>query len=48
MIDNSYISSIFKSIGIMINEGTKQEIMYYFPLVYDEKNLFMNSKILIQ
>lgn len=37
MIDNSYISSIFKSIGIMINEGTKQEIMYYFPLVYDEK-----------
>lgn len=38
MIDNSYISSIFKSIGIMINDGTKQEIMYYFPLVYDEKN----------
>lgn len=44
MVDNSYIESIFKSIGIMINEETKQEIMYYFPLVFDEKKLTYNFK----
>lgn len=38
MSDNSYISSVFKSIGIMINEETKQEILYFFPLVYNKKN----------
>lgn len=50
MIDNNYISGIFKSIGIMINEGTKQEIMYFFPLVYDEKKSvyeFKNSYAII-
>lgn len=39
MVDNSYIESIFNSIGVMINEGQNQEILYFFPLVYNEKNL---------
>ena len=50
MIDNNYISGIFKSIRIMINEGTKQEIMYFFPLIYDEKKSvyeFKNSYAII-
>lgn len=38
MVDNSYIESVFKSIGIMINEEQNQEILYFFPLVFDEKN----------
>ncbi len=38
MVDNSYLSSIFNSIGVLINEVQKQEIMYFFPLVFDEKS----------
>lgn len=38
MVVNGYIENIFNSIGIMINEETNMEILYYFPLVFDEKN----------
>ena len=36
-MDYNYLSSIFKYIGIIINVDLKQEIIYYFPLVFIEK-----------
>lgn len=48
MSDNSYISSVFKSIGIMINEETKQEILYFFPLYIIKKIQHIILKIHIQ
>ena len=37
MIDYDYLSSIFNYLGILINNVLKQEIIYYFPLVFSEK-----------
>ena len=36
-MDYEYLSSVFKHIGILINNDLKQEIIYYFPLVFSEK-----------
>ncbi len=38
MIDYDYLSSVFNHLGIIINEELKQEIIYYFPLVFSEKS----------
>lgn len=37
-MDYEYLSSVFKHIGILINNDLKQEIIYYFPLVFSEKS----------
>lgn len=37
-MDYEYLSSVFKYIGILINNDLKQEIIYYFPLVFSEKS----------
>lgn len=38
MVDYDYLSEIFNSLGIIINQGLKQEIIYFFPLVFSEKD----------
>lgn len=38
MMDYDYLSSIFNYIGILVNQELKQEIIYYFPLVFSEKS----------
>lgn len=35
---NDYVLSLFNHTGILINEENNQEIIYYFPLVFNEKN----------
>ena len=49
-MNNDYISSVFNHIGILINKKNNQEIIYYFPLVFDKKNnvyMFENSYTII-
>lgn len=38
MLDYDYLSEIFNFLGIIINQGLKQEIIYFFPLVFSEKS----------
>ncbi len=38
MIDYNYLSEVFNHIGILINQELKQEIIYYFPLVFSKKS----------
>ena len=42
MADTSYLENIFRSIGVKINSEENQEIIYHFPLVFDEKSLTYN------
>lgn len=44
MLDNSYLEEIFKLIGVIINDEKNEEIMYYYPLLFDEKSLTFNFK----
>lgn len=37
MADNSLISTVFDNVGFIINEKLNKEIMYFYPLVFDEK-----------
>lgn len=39
MLDYSYLEEIFKKIGVIINDESQEEIIYYYPLVFDEKSL---------
>ncbi len=50
MIDYDYLSEVFNHIGILINQELKQEIIYYFPLVFSKKSCnyeFKNSYSII-
>lgn len=50
-MDYEYLSSIFKHIGILINNNLKQEIIYYFPLVFSEKSskyMFKTSYVVLK
>lgn len=38
MANNSLISNVFDNIGFIINEKTNKEILYFYPLVFNEKN----------
>lgn len=38
MFNNSLISSVFDNIGFILNEKLNKEIMYFYPLIFDEKN----------
>lgn len=49
-MDYEYLSSVFKHIGILINNDLKQEIIYYFPLVFSEKSskyMFKTSYVVL-
>lgn len=37
MANNSLISSVFDNIGFIINEKLNKEIMYFYPLIFNEK-----------
>ena len=50
-MDYEYLSSVFKHIGILINNDLKQEIIYYFPLVFSEKSskyMFKTSYVVLK
>ena len=50
-MDYEYLSSVFKYIGILINNDLKQEIIYYFPLVFSEKSskyMFKTSYVVLK
>ena len=50
-MDYEYLSSVFKHIGILINNDLKQEIIYYFPLVFSEKTskyMFKTSYVVLK
>lgn len=50
-MDYEYLSSVFKHIGILINNNFKQEIIYYFPLVFSEKSskyMFKTSYVVLK
>ena len=50
-MDYEYLSSVFKHIGILINNNLKQEIIYYFPLVFSEKTskyMFKTSYVVLK
>lgn len=38
MVDYDYLSSVFSHLGILVNQELKQEIIYYFPLVFNKKS----------
>lgn len=44
MLNYSYLEEIFNLIGVIINDEKNEEIMYYYPLVFDEKSLTYNFK----
>lgn len=44
MLDYNYLEEIFKQIGVIINDENNEEIMYYYPLVFDEKSSTYNFK----
>lgn len=49
-MDYEYLSSVFKYIGILINNDLKQEIIYYFPLVFSKKTskyMFKTSYVVL-
>ena len=50
-MDYEYLSSVFKYIGILINNDLKQEIIYYFPLVFSKKTskyMFKTSYVVLK
>ena len=50
-MDYEYLSSVFKHIGILINNDLKQEIIYYFPLVFSKKSskyMFKTSYVVLK
>ena len=50
-MDYEYLSSVFKHIGILINNDLKQEIIYYFSLVFSEKSskyMFKTSYVVLK